>query len=284
MPVCKLKDGAEIAYADQGVGVPILLVHGWAAHPGFFDALADRLAQSHRVLTPALRGHVGSTGGAAPLTIDTLADDICQFCDALQLNRIYALGWSMGAMALWAAAPRLGARLEGLIVEDMGPRLTHDETWPHGLAGGYSADDIGETIAEIQSDWPSYVARFAPRMFAPRAKDENPALIAWAVEEMSRCDPASMASLWASMAAQDFRTRLQQITQPMLVIHGGESQVYPIAATTFVANVAQKGAHVVVPSAGHVPHLEAPEVFFNHIEAFVRTARRSELKSGGAVP
>jgi pimeloyl-ACP methyl ester carboxylesterase len=281
MPSMALPDGMAMAYADEGAGEPIVLVHGWAAHGGFFHDLRERLAKTHRVLTPTLRGHPGSGHRSAPLTIETLADDIAHFADALDLKAATMLGWSMGAMAIWAAAPKLGARLGAIIVEDMAPRLVNDADWREGLAGAYSAADVASTLAEINADWPAYVARFAPRMFAPGAYEKRADLAAWVVDEMSKADPENMASFWTSMAAQDFRSALSGITQPMLVIHGGDNQVYPDAATDFIANAAPRGERVVIAGAGHVPHLEAPDVFFNHVEAFTRKTRRPETKSGG---
>jgi len=284
MPVCALRDGAAMAYADQGAGPAVVLVHGWAANGAFFGDLAQGLSRNHRVLTPTLRGHPGSDRGALPLTIETLADDIAEFADALGLASFAALGWSMGAMALWAAAPKLGARLTALIVEDMGPRLTNDAAWPHGLAGGYGADDVAGTLSEIRADWPAYVTRFAPRMFAPGARDARSDLVELAAAEMSSADAEAMASYWESMAAQDFRAALARTSQRMLVVRGADSQVYPDGATAFIAETAPNAQCIAIAGAGHVPHLEAPDTFLEHIEAFVRAERRSETKSGGAVP
>jgi pimeloyl-ACP methyl ester carboxylesterase len=283
MPVFELTDGARMPYADDGAGAPILLVHGWAAHGGFFADLSTRLARSHRVLTPTLRGHVGSTPGTAELTIETIGHDLASFVDTLGLKSVIALGWSMGAMALWSAAETLGPRLEALIIEDMAPRLANDPAWPHGLNGGYGAQDIAATLNEIHTDWPAYVARFAPRMFAPAISAARPELVAWAIEEMSAANAQAMAALWSSMAAQDFREAIARVAQPTLVINGGESQVYPDGATAFVAETTPRGERRVIAGAGHVPHLEAPEEFYRHVEAFVRVVRRPELRSGGAL-
>jgi len=272
-----------MSYADAGVGAPVLLVHGWAASGAFFRDLAARLSASHRVLTLTLRGHPGSGQGPSPCTIETLADDIAHFVQALDLKGAVGLGWSMGAMALWGAAPKLGARLAGLIVEDMAPRVVNDDGWSHGIAGGYGESDVASTLNEIEADWPTHVSRFAPRMFAANATKAE--LLAWSAAEMSKADPAAMASFWRSMASQDFRAAIARITQPMLVIHGGESQVYPDGATAFVAQAAPNAERIVIPGAGHVPHLEAPEQFFKEIEAFLRKLeRRPDLRSGGAVP
>jgi pimeloyl-ACP methyl ester carboxylesterase len=97
---------------------------------------------------------------------------------------------------------------------------------------------------------------------------------------MSRADPAAMASFWASMAAQDFRTSLGAIKAPMLIIHGADSLVYGDGATEFVARTAPNAQRIVIDGAGHVPHLEAPDAFFNHITTFARNARRSLLTGG----
>lgn len=285
MPQVVLPDGASLSYAEAGVGTPIVLVHGWAANGAFFSDLATELAKSHRTYTLTLRGHPGSEAGQAPLTIETLADDIVHFFDTLDLRNAHALGWSMGAMALWAAAPRIVSRLSGLIIEDMGPRMINDETWAHGISSGYGAANVPATVSEIEADWPSYVGRFAPRLFAASMREACPELEAWAAGEMAKADAHAMASFWASMASQDFRAALARISTPMLVIHGGDSQVYDDGATAFVAHTAPNAKRVVIPGAGHVPHLEAPDDFLNQIEAFVRETRRPEMKSGGgAVP
>jgi pimeloyl-[acyl-carrier protein] methyl ester esterase len=97
---------------------------------------------------------------------------------------------------------------------------------------------------------------------------------------MSKADPAAMASYWASMATQDFRDTIAGVNAPMLVIHGRESQVYPESATDFIARTAPNAERVAIANAGHVPHLEAPDQFFQHVEAFVSNTRRSQLKRG----
>ncbi|MBI3438759.1 MAG: alpha/beta hydrolase [Proteobacteria bacterium] len=270
-----------MAYADDGVGPPILLVHGWAAHGGFFSDLHTHLARTHRVLTPTLRGHPGSDIGAAPLTIEALADDIAQFVEGLGLTSLVAIGWSMGAMVLWQAATKLGSRLRGIVVEEMGPRLVNDATWRNGISGGYGADDIDATLREIRAGWPAYVARFAPRMFAPGAGAD---LIAWTAAEMSRAEPEAMAAFWASMVKQDFRAPLARLTTPMLVIAGAQSQVYGDGATAFVAHAAPHAERVIISGAGHVPHLEAQDAFIEHVEAFARAARQPDSIGKGVSP
>ena len=277
MPVCLMRDGARLTYAENGAGPPVLLVHGWAAHGGFFEDLGARLAAHHRVIVPTLRAHPGSDRGTLPLSIETLGEDLVTLIEALGLEEVVVLGWSMGAMALWAAAPALGALTSGLIVEDMSPRLVNDASWRFGLTG-YSAADVAETLKEIAADWPAYVSRFAPRMFARETVERH---VSWSIEEMSKADPAAMAALWSSMAAQDFRAALARMSLPTLAVHGAQSQVYPDGATAFIAHTAPNAEQVVISGAGHVPHLEKPEAFFEHVAAFAQKVRRPDLVRGG---
>ena len=52
-------DGARIAYADEGRGRPLVLLHGLMAHRGFYDPQAA-LADEFRLVTVDLRGHGAS--------------------------------------------------------------------------------------------------------------------------------------------------------------------------------------------------------------------------------
>ena len=71
-----LRDGTVMAYRDLGQGPALVLVHGWAASSEFFDTIADRLADEHRVLVPDLRGHGETPAGAGAASIADLADDM----------------------------------------------------------------------------------------------------------------------------------------------------------------------------------------------------------------
>lgn len=284
MPVCVMRDGVRLDYADEGAGQPILLVHGWATSGAFFGDLGRRLARRHRVIVPTLRGHGGIRPNVGELTLEHLGADLVDLSEALDLTNVIAVGWSMGAMALWSAAGRMKGRLAGLIVEDMSPRLVCDAAWSFGLGGAYTATDIDFSVQEMTTDWAGYVQKSAPRMFAPGTREHDPDLVSWTIEQMMEAEPAAMAQLWRSMATEDFRNSLAGLGCPMLVLRGAESQIYPEGAAAFIAANGRRSEFANIPGAGHVPHLEAPDIFLNHVEAFARALRGAELRSGGAVP
>ena len=97
-------DGVRIHFDDVGEGPPVLLLHGFASDttvnwivPGVRDALA---AAGFRVISPDARGHGRSEKPHAPESYadDAMRRDVSALSDYLGLERVDAVGYSMGAV------------------------------------------------------------------------------------------------------------------------------------------------------------------------------------------
>ncbi|HMP08439.1 MAG TPA: alpha/beta fold hydrolase [Lacipirellulaceae bacterium] len=98
--------GVQIAYLEQGVGEPVVLLHGfslsaaemWTRLPWAPTSVLAALAEEHRVIAPDLRGH-----GASDKPLDpghygvAMADDVIRLLDHLGVQRAHIVGYSMGA-------------------------------------------------------------------------------------------------------------------------------------------------------------------------------------------
>ncbi|MCW5724463.1 MAG: alpha/beta hydrolase [Maricaulaceae bacterium] len=267
-----LPDGARLAYADEGAGTPVLLVHGWAVHGGFFAPLRAALSPEFRVITPDLRGH-GASDAAGATDIGTLAGDLHALITALDLRGVVALGWSMGALALWRMIERHGGeRLAGLVIEDMSPRIINSGDWALGMLNGMDAAASARATRTMAAGWPAYAEAFAPRMFARGADGRNETLARWALSEIAAQDPQVMASLWTSMAQQDFRPLLPSVRIPVLIAYGGLSQAYGPETSRYLVETLPQAEAACFPRSGHAPHLEEPEGFAATVAGFARRA------------
>ena len=285
----RLSDGTTLFVAVRGTGPALLLVHGWAAHGGFFDSLADALESRFTLVIPDLRGHGRTPSGEAPLTIDQLADDLNEMLSLLDLQNVLALGWSMGAMVLWTLIARHGAsRLAGLITEDMSPRILNDEAWTLGMLTGLDQAASTQIETAMRQNWPAYAAAFAPRMFARPLNGTQPDALEWAARDLANNSGAAMADFWESMAAKDCRDGLAAIPVPALVTYGERSQVYGPQTSQFIANTIPDARALGFARSGHAPHIEETEAFARAVSTFAETAfaaaQQSQFHEGSSTP
>jgi pimeloyl-ACP methyl ester carboxylesterase len=130
------ENGIEYAYRDfGGSDVPLVLLQHFRGNLDNWDpALVDALAAERRVVTFDNVG-VGATTGTTPSTIEAMAHDAIAFLDALGLERIDLLGFSIGSFVAQEIA---------LIRPDLLRRLVLASAAPQGAPGmhGWAPDVI----------------------------------------------------------------------------------------------------------------------------------------------
>lgn len=262
-------DGGQVAYRDTGSGQPpLMLLHGWSLDHSAFNLLTDQLASQFRIIAPDFRGHGQSDPLAPGQDLRRLSQDVAELADALKLENLVVVGWSMGAMVLWGAWPALRDRLAGCVVIDMVPRLLNDASWQYGLRNGEDAGVFDRSVSHMRSDWEAYTRLFVPRIFKPHA-DQEPELDS-AIKTAQSSHPDSMAQLWRSMAEQDFRSDLAHFDVPTLVVNGRHSQLYKAEAADWLARQLPDAERAEMNHSGHAPVLEEPEQLQELIAHFVR--------------
>ena len=130
-------NGIEYAYRDLGESdVPLVLLQHFRGNLDNWDpALIDALAAERRVITFDNVG-VGATTGATPNTVEAMAHDAIAFLEAMQLERIDLLGFSLGSFVAQEIA---------LIRPDLLRRVVLASSAPQGAAGmhGWAPEVIG---------------------------------------------------------------------------------------------------------------------------------------------
>lgn len=105
-------DGMKIHYRVQGVGEPLLLIHGLAGSAEAdwtYNGMLDRLAAEFRVIAPDARGHGNSDKPHDPDAYGLeMVEDLVRLLDHLEIPRAHVVGYSMGgflALKLIEQAP-----------------------------------------------------------------------------------------------------------------------------------------------------------------------------------
>jgi pimeloyl-ACP methyl ester carboxylesterase len=107
--------------AEAGAGAPLVLLHGWPEHWWSWRRLIPRLAESHRVLVPDLRGWGWSDAPPGDYAKRTFAADVLALLDAEGLDRVRVMGHDWGGFAAFLLALEHPERVERLVALDVVP-------------------------------------------------------------------------------------------------------------------------------------------------------------------
>jgi len=138
-------NGIEYAYRDLGESeVPLVLLQHFRGNLDNWDpALIDALAADRRVVIFDNVG-VGATTGRTPNTIEAMARDAIAFLEAMALERVDLLGFSIGSFVAQEIA---------LISRDLPCRIVLASSAPKGAAGMHGW--APEVIAAVGGREPS---------------------------------------------------------------------------------------------------------------------------------
>lgn len=104
-------NGYDMAYIEQGSGVPVVLVPGTGADYRYFDAQMGPFAEKYRVISVSLRHFYPEPwDGEGEFSLDQHANDLIAFIRQLKAGPVHLVGHSRGGtLALYVAkaAPEL---------------------------------------------------------------------------------------------------------------------------------------------------------------------------------
>lgn len=258
-------NGVRLVYDDIGPGdAPgILLVHGYPLSRAMWRAQHDALVDlGWRGILPDLRGYGESQATPPPYSMDLFADDLAALLDHLGLERVVLGGLSMGGYIAFAFWRRHAARVRALVLADTQAAPDTAEA----RAGRLKA------LAETQAGRFEAVADgLLPRVLGRSTQANNPALVA-EVRRMMLATPTDgvLGSLVALANRPDSTPTLAAIHAPTLLVCGAEDVITPPTAHEAMCDDITGSRLVVIPGAGHMSPLEAPDAFNAALREFLR--------------
>lgn len=242
-----------LAYADQGPGPVVALLHGFPLDRTMWESQLTTLGSMYRVIAPDLRGHGETAAPDGIYPIEDMAGDVIELLDALKINEPIVLGGlSMGGYVALALAVRHPKRLRGLMLFDT--RAGADT--PEAARGREEAARKVEAAGSAEP----VVTSLLPKLFSPVTRERRPDLIARAEARMLRTPARAVAGALRGMAARPDRTGdLGRISVPTLVMVGADDALTPPAESRIMAEAIPNAELVEIPDAGHLAPLENPE-------------------------
>ena len=269
-------NGVRINYKIAGSGPAVLLLHGYAQTSHMWLPLMPRLASSHTVIAPDLRGIGASERAAQGYDKKTMAQDIHELVRQLGHKQVTVVGHDIGLMVAYAYAAQYPSEVNKVILMDAFLPGVGDWTHVWLMRDLWHFHFYGETpLALVKGRERIYFEHFWNDFAADRTKsipeaDRKLYAAAYARDDGMRAGFEVFRNF--EQDAKDFAgfaaTRLQM---PFLVLTGEK------ASGTFLIEqvklVATNVTGTVIKGSGHWLMEEATDQVIPAIVAFV-TQRR----------
>jgi non-heme chloroperoxidase len=272
MSTITTKDRTKIAYKDWGKGQPILFSHGWPLSGEAWDAQMLFFGhEGYRVIAHDRRGHGRSDQPWHGNTMDQYADDLAELIEQLDLKDVVLIGHSTGGGEVVHYIGRHGSGrvAKVVLVGAVPPLMLKTPSNPEGTPL--------EAFDGIRKGTATNRAQFFKDLTIPFYGFNRPdAQVSEGLRE----------SFWLmgmaggikgeydcirEFSEVDYTEDLKKIDKPTLVIHGGDDQIVPIAASAEKTAKIVKGATLkVYKGASHGLAQVDPDTFNADVLKFIK--------------
>jgi pimeloyl-ACP methyl ester carboxylesterase len=265
-------NGVKLYYESHGEGEPLLFIPGLGGHAAETPYLTKAYSPHVRYVVYDNRGCGRSDKPDEEYSIAGFADDAAALLDALKIDRAVVYGSSMGGMVAQELVLRHPAKVRGLIlgcttagaVRGVQPSaetiaamvrnqsLSGDEALEAGWSLGYSAAWIAANREALFAR-----SRAASAYAAPRESYMRQVIAA---------------------AKHDTYDRLDQITCPVMIIHGSEDVMIPPGNAGLLAQHIPHAEVHILEGLGHGYNLEGQAIADALVLDFARRVAAGEAE------
>jgi pimeloyl-ACP methyl ester carboxylesterase len=247
---------------DVGAGFPVLFLHAFPLNGKMWRPQMEALPGRARLLAPDLPG-CGLTPifPSTPRSLDDYAREILAALDAMDVGPLVVVGIGMGGQVALRLVEGLGGRLIGMLLS--------------GTDAGREADEVAsrchELAAEVERSGVDVAAdELLPKLLGVTTQRTRPGLLDELRALIRENTPAGIGTALRAMAARpDATPLLSRLRCPVLCLAGEEDMLTPPALARATAERVFGGRTEIIPAAGHLANLEAPEAFNDALDALL---------------
>ena len=269
-------DGTTIFYKDWGPreAQPIVFHHGWPLSGDDWDnQMMFFLGEGFRVIAHDRRGHGRSSQTDTGNEMDTYAADVAALAEALDLRGAVHVGHSTGGgeVARYVARARPGRVSKAVLIGAVPPIMLKTEAYPGGLPravfDGFRAAHVANR-AQFFRDVPAgpFFGFNRPGATVSQGLIDN-----WWRQGMMGGTKAQYDCIKA-FSETDFTEDLKAISVPVLIMHGEDDQIVPIANSAHLAiTLVKQGKLLTYPDLPHGMASTHPDIINADLLAFIRS-------------
>jgi pimeloyl-ACP methyl ester carboxylesterase len=253
-------DGLRIAYERAGTGPPLVLLHGYVGDGlttwrGQLDALSDEFT----VIAWDAPGAGASSDPPESFGTSGYADALAGFVTRLGLGLPHVGGLSFGGILALALAGRHPDVPRTLVL------ASAYAGWSGSFPAGVASQRLRQAMALSELTPEEFVGTLLPTMFSASTPPE---VVEGFGASMRGFHPTGFRAM-ARASAESVRDALPRVNVPTLLVYGDQDVRAPMRVAEDLHAAIAGSSLVVLPGAGHVCNVEAPEAFDRAVRTFL---------------
>lgn len=253
-------DGLRIAFQRVGDGPPLVLLHGYVGDgTTTWRRQIEGLSDEFTVVAWDAPGAGRSSDPPEAFGMAGYADCLAGFVERLGLERSHVAGLSFGgALALEFCRRHSSIPMTLILVSAYAG-------WAGSLPAEVAEQRLQQALvlADLSSD--EFVGSLLPTMFSDATPQE---IFEEFGATLRTFHPAGFRAM-ARASAEDLRAALPLIDVPTLLVCGDKDVRAPMSVAEDLHAAISGSTLVVLPDAGHVCNIEAPEDFNRAVRTFL---------------
>lgn len=266
MKSIKINNG-ELFYNEAGTGHPILFLHAGITDSRMWQIQVDYFSKHYRTIICDLRGY-----GASQLPNDTFAyhEDIKALLDGLDIESAFLVGASFGGRVAVDFCLTNPDYVKGLVL--VSPSIS-------GFEPSQAAEEFGVLEEQLLDEGKFQEATDlnirmwvdGPHRDSSRADPElRRRVFEMQFQAFSQPLPPNVKIKPLTPPAME---RLYELSVPMLVVSGDQDELSFIQLSTKLASTVKGAKRILIPGAGHLVSMEAPEKFNPVVDEFLNSIK-----------
>lgn len=251
--------GLKLNYKVDGLGAPVVLLHGWGETSDTVKNLTDMFSMTNTVYTLDLPGFGLSEAPDKSWDIYDYEDCVTKFIQAMNLNDVILAGHSMGgAIAICLAYSRL-VPIKGLFLID---------------AAGVRDKEVSKTkifnkLKVFFYKLGKFIIKILPLMPKKKEKILNKLQRKTASEDYLNAKGV-MRNTFVKVLNNDLQYAMAKVVCPSVLIWGENDTATPLDEAQIMNGLIRNSKLKIIRGAGHFPFLDKPEEVYDIITKEIR--------------
>lgn len=245
--------GLSIRYTDEGVGQPILLLHGWGSSLDAFARIRLEFAGAFRLVALDFPGFGGSDMPPEPWDVEAYAVFTLAFMEAIGLQDPILAGHSFGGRVIMKLCGTGRVRPPKIILIDAAGVMPH------------------KTLKQRARQRSFKIIKGA--LTLPGLRDHTQGLLDKARRHYGSADynsaPEVLRKTLVKVVNEDLSPLLPAIKAPTLLIYGEKDTATPVADAKKIEALIPDAGLCVIEGAGHFSFVERPYQVHRILHSFL---------------